>query len=76
MKSFKNILSQLLKAIIAVGLIWLIIKRTGFTFNEFVDIMRGINLWLYLLALPGVLIVLWLKSRRWHYLMKTEGIHY
>lgn len=76
MKSFKNTLSQLLKALVAVGLIWLIIGKTGFTFKEFLDILKGINLWMYSLALPGVLIVLWLKSRRWHYLMKTEGIHY
>lgn len=76
MKSLKNILSQLLKALVAIGLIWLIISKTEFTFKEFVNILKGVNFWWYFPALFGVLIVLWLKSLRWNNLMKREGIFY
>lgn len=67
---------NLLKAIVALSLLWLIVTRTGFTPEVFFKtIFKTHPVW-FLASLPGVLIVLWIKAFRWNLLMRQQSIFF
>ncbi|MDK2909880.1 MAG: glycosyltransferase 2 family protein [Bacteroidales bacterium] len=72
----KKILLNLLKAAVAIGLLWLIVARTGFALDTFVEVISKTRLVWFLPSLPGVLIVLWIKAWRWHLLMRNQHIFF
>lgn len=74
--SLKKIALNLLKAFVAIGLLWLIVARTGFTTDAFFDVLYKTRPAWFMASLPGVLVVLWIKAFRWHLLMKQRDIHF
>lgn len=72
----KKILLNLLKAAVAIGLLWLTMTRTGFTLDTFIEEISKTRLIWFLPSLPGVLVVLWIKAWRWYLLMRNQSIFF
>lgn len=72
----RQIALNLLKTGIAVFLLGYVIQGTGFSFQGFTEVIKQTRAFWFIMSLPGVLLVLWVKSYRWYLLMRTEGIRY
>lgn len=72
----RSIAINLLKTGIALFLLAYVIKGTGFSFQGFAEVLKQTKASWFIISLPGVLMVLWVKSYRWYLLMRAEGIRY
>lgn len=74
--SFRKIASNLLKALVGLGLLWLVVTRTGFTLETFIKTIKNASFPWLAASLPGVLIILFIKAYRWHLLLRHKAIHF
>lgn len=74
--SFRKIAINLLKALVGLGLLWLVVTRTGFTPGAFVITLKSTRLLWLAASLPGVLIILYIKAFRWHLLLRQKDIQF
>ncbi|MGC8865817.1 MAG: lysylphosphatidylglycerol synthase transmembrane domain-containing protein [Bacteroidales bacterium] len=72
----KKIATNLLKALVALGLLGLVVTRTGFTLEAFVNTLKNSSFPWLAASLPGVLIILYIKAYRWHLLLRQKAIHF
>lgn len=66
----------LLKLTISVAILVFIYDKSNFDFQGFKNILSQIRIGYYIFSLAGVLIVLGIKSYRWHLLIANEGYNY
>ncbi len=72
----KKTLSTILKLIISLAILAFIYYKANFDFERFIFILSQTHVGYFLLSLLGVLVVLGIKSYRWHLLIKNEGFNY
>ena len=65
-------LLNMAKILIALGLLAFVLTRTGFSTAVFREALMQAHPWWFVLSLPGVLLVLFIKSYRWFLIMKDE----
>ncbi|MDO8898707.1 MAG: lysylphosphatidylglycerol synthase transmembrane domain-containing protein [Bacteroidales bacterium] len=72
----KTTRSLILKVIGSALILWLLFRFIDFDLASFLEVFREMNLPLYFFSLSGVIIVLAIKSYRWHLIIRSEGQHY
>jgi glycosyltransferase 2 family protein len=72
----KSTRSFILKIIGSALILWLLFRFIDFDLTTFFEVFKDMNLPLYLFSLSGVVIVLAIKSYRWHMIIRAEGQYY
>ena len=74
MRKKKRIIYFIFKFLITIVILYLLFKLMKFDYQEFKTAYNSIKSGWILLSLTGVIMVLTLKSYRWHLLLKRSGI--
>lgn len=72
----KGLVSNLLKILGSVLILWLLISRIDWDIDTFREVLAGLKPGWFALSLTGVILVLGVKSIRWNLLLKKEGCSY
>jgi glycosyltransferase 2 family protein len=72
----KKTVSLIVKLVVTIAILLFLFSKVDFSAEGFRETLLGIDLPIYLLSLFGVVIVLGIKSYRWHILVKNEGFDY
>jgi len=68
-------LKKKIKYLNFIGLLLLAVILWKIDFNEVMKYLKNVNGWYLLLAYPFLMLNISLKSVRWNYLMRSQGVH-